>query len=80
MDESQKGLIFSTVVVVALIVVVLSGALLAARQECLNTGEVMDVAVEWRAFGGCFLEFDSQMVPEGQWYFLRFDVPFSGGE
>ena len=36
--------------------------LFAGHQECENASEIMDVTVQWRVFGGCFVEID-----EGKW-------------
>jgi hypothetical protein len=43
-----------------------------SHAECVNTAEIVGTTYEWRVFGGCFLEFDGQMIPEDVWQFFTF--------
>lgn len=61
--------------ILALVSIIAISGLIAAlmgRAACNNTSDVMGVAYEWRMFGGCFLEFDGQMVPLDVWKHLTF--------
>lgn len=70
-DEIWGCLTFALVALLAFGFVV-GMALLIGHESCKNTSNVMWVAYEWRVFGGCYLEFDGQMVPESVWQHLTF--------
>jgi len=61
--------ILAMLVICALIAV---AGLAISKAECANTATVVGTNYEWRVFGGCFLEFDGQMVPEDVWQFFTF--------
>jgi len=73
-DVLKIGCVYIMIATILLALTFVAFAL-CDRQACIETGETMSVNTEWRLFAGCFLELDSRMLPQDQWYYIKFGYP-----
>ena len=61
---------------VVLIVLCVGVGLVAAHQECENVSAIMDITVQWKVFGGCFVEIDEgKWIPLGDYHYVQGVTP-----